>query len=157
VEQLVFDQSKIIANKNSDRVVEFNFRLNQKRVAWAKLEFFNDSEIPFYYLISLYTEEKMRNKGLATDLLKATNDFLEKEKSLGLLVNTIPKREDNKGVHQIYTKNGWREVGLQTGGNIYMFQPETVDDNQAVKLENYLKEMEEEQLNESLQMIQPRL
>jgi RimJ/RimL family protein N-acetyltransferase len=157
VERLVFDQSKVIANKNSDGVVEFNFRLNQKKVAWAKLEFFDDSEIPFYYLTSLYTEEKMRNKGLATDLLKAANDFLEKEKSLGLLVNTIPKREDNKGIHQIYIKNGWREIELQSEGNIYMFQPKTVDDSQAIKLENYLKEMEEGQLNESLQTIQPRL
>lgn len=123
--------------------VVFPFERDGNIVGKAILDFFSDGEISFYFLTSLKVEDGFKNQRVGTSLLKKVNTFLEEQETLGLLINFIPEdTNESKSVHEIYSKNGWKEIG-QKGTNVYVFQPKSIGDTQVDRLTSVLIEKSE--------------
>jgi hypothetical protein len=143
-EKIVLDSDAIRQEVDQDRI-DFICQVGGVDRAWAKLEL-QQEEIPFYFLYSIRTAEEMRNRGLASNLLKKVNSFLEEKNIPGVLINFIKLGSTDKnkeGLDKIYSKNKWREI-LGENSNIYMFQPKNIDNEKIEKLIDFFKKKVEE-------------
>jgi len=149
-EKIIFDNSQIREEIDQNKV-NFIHQVDGVDKAWVKLEL-QQEEIPFYFLYSIRTDEETRNRGLAGNLLKKVNNFLEEKETPGILINFIKLGSADKnveGLYNIYSKNGWREI-LGKDSDMYMFQPKNMDSKKIKKLTDFLgKKMKEFNSNNS--------
>jgi hypothetical protein len=149
-EKIIFDNSQIREEIDQNKV-NFIHQVDGVDKAWAKLEL-QQEEIPFYFLYSIRTDEETLNRGLAGNLLKKVNNFLEEKETPGILINFIKlgsADKDVEGLYNIYSKNGWREI-LGKDSDWYMFQPKNMDSKKIKKLTDFLgKKMKEFNSNNS--------